>query len=869
MAIEPHYRVRGPATTPNSSVLDPSAINVYPPDILTFDATETVSTHHGADSWRKLQFKWDFGEDGIAFRSELISDFWFAGRSRRYAYERMATHAFEAYPAMVGETITRTVRLTVTDVEHPEDNVDVSFFVRNNYVGRYTGLTSTAYVDPVNGNDSWGGRHPTYEGGTSGPKRTLAAALALLASAGDGYQLFIVGDDVTLPITPGQWPISPASGIILVRPYDPAHRYTVQADAAGDLVQVSGYDRFHMHNAKVLGFNGTSKGILPGQQASLVGCEFTNWNQGSSQSGARRDDVGFANCYFHGNAQHNIYAGDDDTDLKERFSIDGCLLEPVSVEHAMRGNFNHSVIHQSRITGNQSGRETLKYHGSLATTGASEHGVISESDLIGIEESPGDIVVICSLPNSGSGQTEEIAKTTYGGCLIRTPSGATNDTRGIEVKISQELDVHDTVFHGLTRGIMRGGSIHGDVVEKVRVRNCAMYTDRSESGWVRMIGTGTSDGIAWGAGNLEVRNCYLEAPNATGLAMMVAGGDTDPANLVIENNRAYLPAASTAARVRINGVNYTFDGSGTPWPGLSGNTNGDADLGLIDPADYTYVDAFKTMAETLGELTSNRVDFYRNTRTGTNWIGVYQNPGEVIPPLVAKVFVRPGDPKVRAIAKPGAGQLLITPQAPVVRAVARPGPGLVRIRPMPPVIETPSGLVYEEDEMIAWAMGLFAGATDKILPVRLLNSSGAELTAVAAGAVIATYWRPGAAPVDIAVSALGAIDAAHTEGGWFEVDATKRPGEYRFDLPDAVLAAGAPWVDISVRTATSRTFHVIIPLDSPAALMDVRQRMVGRVAVDHATNLMTIFEEDGTTPRITLLNRQHPTEETVQELVPQ
>lgn len=39
--------------------------------------------------------------------------------------------------------------------------------------------------------------------------------------------------------------------------------------------------------------------------------------------------------------------------------------------------------------------------------------------------------------------------------------------------------------------------------------------------------------------------------------------------------------------------------------------------------------------------------------------------------------------------------------------------------------------------------------------------------------------------------------------------------------------------------------------------------------MDHATKELTVYEEDGTTPRVVLLNRQHPTEPTVQEMVPQ
>lgn len=53
------------------------------------------------------------------------------------------------------------------------------------------------------------------------------------------------------------------------------------------------------------------------------------------------------------------------------------------------------------------------------------------------------------------------------------------------------------------------------------------------------------------------------------------------------------------------------------------------------------------------------------------------------------------------------------------------------------------------------------------------------------------YVRPGAAPLSITLSAAVAATAAYSSTSFSEVDATNLPGVYRFDIPDAVFAAGA------------------------------------------------------------------------------
>lgn len=866
MAITPHIRVKGAAATPNSSVLDPSTLNVYPPEIVTWDASETVSSHHGAASWRKLQFHWDFGEAGRPWRAELVSDFWFASRSRRYAYERIASHTFESYPASVGEVVQRTVTLTVSDVEHPEDLVTMSVTVNNQFqnLADNDSGQENVFVDPINGSDSYDGRASTLLGGSNGPKQTLAAALAQFSGGGSfRSRLLVVGNGVTLPITPTAWPTSIGTGWMYVRPLNPAHAFTIQADASGDLVRANGYNRLAILNATLLGFSGGSFGVLASRQMSLVGCELTNWLYGMSQGGVRRDDIGMADCHFHDNNNYNVYLGDDAADLKQRAALDGCVLEEVGGEHSIRGTLHRSALQNTRIIGRKVGKVTVKYHGGPAGIGGSQDGVISGCDLVGEEDVAGTVVCV-ALTNTGGGGEEEIHRTTIGQCLIRTPN-LTGAKRGIEIKLSDGVHLHDTVLHGWSEAIERGGADGSQGIQHVTARNVVHYTARATGSDVRFFSTGTSDSLAWGAGNLDVRNCHMYAPNATGNVYFIAGSDADPANVVAERNSANIIGTT---RIRLGGVNYRWDATPTVWPGLAGNTNANAHLGMINPADYTDDEAFKVAAATTGELTENRYDYYGNQRVGANWIGVYQRLVSLITPPAAILRLAPRAPGIRAVAMPSPAALRITPGDALVRAVVRPSAGLVRIRPMAPAVGSVSSF-SEEYEMISWAMSLLADAIDVSIPVRLLDASGAPLPAVGHGAVLAWYWRMGEDLVSIPAVALAALNAAHTDGGWREVSAANMPGDYRLDLPDAVVADGSPWASIAVKTATSRVFRLNIELAASRALRDVRQRSVGHVAIDHATKLLTVFEEDGTTPRITLLNRQHPTTPTVQEMVPQ
>jgi hypothetical protein len=94
---------------------------------------------------------------------------------------------------------------------------------------------------------------------------------------------------------------------------------------------------------------------------------------------------------------------------------------------------------------------------------------------------------------------------------------------------------------------------------------------------------------------------------------------------------------------------------------------------------------------------------------------------------------------------------------------------------------------------------ILAGSIDVSIPVVIRSTGHVEQTGINAAAITAaSYWRQGGSRVAITPSDLTAITDAHTDGGWFPVDATNMPGCYRFDIPDAAVASGADWVVIAV-----------------------------------------------------------------------
>jgi len=83
------------------------------------------------------------------------------------------------------------------------------------------------------------------------------------------------------------------------------------------------------------------------------------------------------------------------------------------------------------------------------------------------------------------------------------------------------------------------------------------------------------------------------------------------------------------------------------------------------------------------------------------------------------------------------------------------------------------------------------------------STTGAGKTGIAynAAGIKAYYVRPGGSATAITL-ATQTVTGAFSSGGWVEVDSTNMPGVYRFDVPDAVFAAGAEKAIVMVSGAS-------------------------------------------------------------------
>ena len=101
---------------------------------------------------------------------------------------------------------------------------------------------------------------------------------------------------------------------------------------------------------------------------------------------------------------------------------------------------------------------------------------------------------------------------------------------------------------------------------------------------------------------------------------------------------------------------------------------------------------------------------------------------------------------------------------------------------------------------------IYAGSTSnrRLIMIRDTSSTtGALLSGLTSGTVSCSYWREGNTswtPISLVGSGGGKSLGTYTSGGFI---ATPRAGYYEFDIPNAVVAAGATWVDIIFYGATN------------------------------------------------------------------
>lgn len=114
-------------------------------------------------------------------------------------------------------------------------------------------------------------------------------------------------------------------------------------------------------------------------------------------------------------------------------------------------------------------------------------------------------------------------------------------------------------------------------------------------------------------------------------------------------------------------------------------------------------------------------------------------------------------------------------------------------------------------------MQITPGTTSKSLYWLLRDSTTGEaktgLTALSSGA-LASYTREGGTSVSIALSDLAAADSAYSSGGFKETSSSLAPGQYRLDVPNAALAAGASSVMFSLNFDSTLSEGLRVELQS-------------------------------------------------------
>ena len=98
-------------------------------------------------------------------------------------------------------------------------------------------------------------------------------------------------------------------------------------------------------------------------------------------------------------------------------------------------------------------------------------------------------------------------------------------------------------------------------------------------------------------------------------------------------------------------------------------------------------------------------------------------------------------------------------------------------------------------------------STDVSLVVFIMDSSsvtGAGLTGLAydTSGLSCYYVRPGSNDAELSLASI-AVDGAHSDGGFVEIDSTNMPGWYRLDLSDAVVATAVTSAGVQLKGAAS------------------------------------------------------------------
>lgn len=136
-----------------------------------------------------------------------------------------------------------------------------------------------------------------------------------------------------------------------------------------------------------------------------------------------------------------------------------------------------------------------------------------------------------------------------------------------------------------------------------------------------------------------------------------------------------------------------------------------------------------------------------------------------------------------------------------------------------------------------------AGSTDQSTVIRIIDSGdGTPETGVEhnTSGIDLWYRREGATKTSLTEAALGALDAAHGDGGIEHIG----DGYYRLDLPDAAVAAGSVGVAIG-GTVTNMivigTYHALVT-NNPYGTIDVNVTSLSSAAITDVWSTDTLTE---------------------------
>lgn len=118
---------------------------------------------------------------------------------------------------------------------------------------------------------------------------------------------------------------------------------------------------------------------------------------------------------------------------------------------------------------------------------------------------------------------------------------------------------------------------------------------------------------------------------------------------------------------------------------------------------------------------------------------------------------------------------------------------------------------------------LVAGSTDVTVDVSLVQdadatSPGNPITGLLFNSASLTcYYRRGATGTSTQLTlATQTVGGAHSDGGFVEIDATNKPGQYRLDLSDAIVATGVDVITVTLNGATDLATHTVYIYPVPA-----------------------------------------------------